>query len=214
MKYFIALIVICATLDSNLCAADRSPIPLWEKGAPGTPATKLADEPVIYMTRPTTFHTNTAVIILPGGGYGHLAIDYEGHDVAAWFNSFGVTAFVLKYRLHATGHMHPVPMMDGKRAIRTVRARAAEWGIDASRIGVLGFSAGGHLASTLGTHFDKGDAKSSDAIERVSSRPDFLILCYPVISLTADTAHRGSITNLLGKSPDPKLLHDLSNETQ
>ena len=98
-----------------------------------------------------------------------------------------MTAFVLKYRMHGTGHMHPVPMMDGQRAIRTVRARAAEWKIDPSRIGVLGFSAGGHLASTLGTHFDKGDAKSADPIERVSSRPDFLILCYPVISLDAPT---------------------------
>jgi acetyl esterase/lipase len=139
---------------------------------------------------------------------------YEGLDVADWFGSFGVTAFVLKYRMKGTGHMHPVPMMDGQRAIRTVRARAAEWKLDASRVGVLGFSAGGHLASTLGTHFDKGNAKSADPIDRVSSRPDFLILCYPVISLTADTAHKGSIKNLLGEKPDPKLLESLSNETQ
>src|SRR3954463_7509568 len=142
MKYF-ALLLICATLNSNLCAADRTSIRLWEKGAPGTPATKAADEPVIYMTPPQSHRTKTAVIILPGGGYGHLAITYEGHDVADWFNSFGVTAFVLKYRMHATGHMHPVPMMDGQRAIRTVRARAEEWGIDPAQIGVLGFSAGG-----------------------------------------------------------------------
>ncbi len=139
---------------------------------------------------------------------------YEGLDVGDWLGSLGITAFVLKYRMHGTGHMHPVPMMDGQRAIRTVRARAAEWKIDPSRVGALGFSAGGHLASTLGTHFDQGDPTSADPIERVSSRPDFLILCYPVISLIAPTTHRGSRENLLGKSPDPKLLHSLSNETQ
>jgi acetyl esterase/lipase len=214
MKYSIALLVICTNLNSNVFAADRSPIRLWENGAPGTRATKSADEPVMYMTRPQSPRTKTAVIILPGGGYGHLAITYEGHDVADWLNSLGVTAFVLKYRMHATGHMHPVPMMDGQRAIRTVRARAAEWGVDPKQIGVLGFSAGGHLASTLGTHFDKGSAETSDPIERASSRPDFLILCYPVISLESATAHSGSRANLLGPSPDPKLVHSLSNETQ
>jgi acetyl esterase/lipase len=214
MKYLITLAFICGSLNSNLFAADRTTIRLWEKGAPGTPATKPADEPAVYLTRPQSHPTKTAVIILPGGGYGHLAIDYEGHDVAAWFNSFGVTAFVLKYRMHATGHMHPVPMMDGQRAIRTVRARAAEWEIDPKQIGVLGFSAGGHLASTLGTHFDKGNDQAKDEIDRVSSRPDFLVLCYPVISLESPSTHRGSRANLLGESPDPKLVHSLSNETQ
>jgi acetyl esterase/lipase len=195
-------------------AAEFTTIHLWEKGAPGTPPTKPQDEPELYVKLPTAPSTGTAVIILPGGGYGGLAMTYEGLDVADWFGSFGVTGFVLKYRMRGTGHMHPVPMMDGQRAIRTVRARAAEWKVDPSRIGVLGFSAGGHLASTLGTHFDKGDAKSPDAIDRVNSRPDFLILCYPVISFTAKTSHRGSIANLLGKTPDPELLHSLSNETQ
>ena len=195
-------------------AAEFTTIHLWENGAPGTPPTRPGDEPELYVKLPSAPSTGSAVIILPGGGYGALAMTYEGLDVADWFGSFGVTAFVLKYRMHGTGHMHPVPMMDGQRAIRTVRARAAEWKLDPSRVGVLGFSAGGHLASTLGTHFDKGNAKSSDPIEHVSSRPDFLILCYPVISLTAPTAHRGSIQNLLGKTPDPKLLNSLSNETQ
>lgn len=213
-----AAIAICVILFAGFsepsCAVEFKTIRLWEKGAPGTPPTKPQDEPEVYMKPPAAPSTGTAVVILPGGGYGALAMTYEGLDVGDWFASFGVTAFVLKYRMHGTGHMHPVPMMDGQRAIRTVRARAAEWKIDPSRIGVLGFSAGGHLASTLGTHFDKGDAKSSDQIERVSSRPDFLILCYPVISFTAETTHRGSIANLLGDSPDPKLLHSLSNETQ
>lgn len=210
-----AVVFVLWASNSTVCLSlEPTVIPLWKNGAPGMPATKPQDEPVLYLTRPTASPTKTAVIILPGGGYGHLAISYEGHDVADWFNSLGVTAFVLKYRMHATGHMHPIPMMDGQRAIRTVRARAAEWNIDPSQIGVLGFSAGGHLASTLATHFDKGNPDSSDTIERVSSRPDFLILCYPVISLEARTSHFGSKDNLLGKSPDPKLVHNLSNETQ
>jgi acetyl esterase/lipase len=125
-----------------------------------------------------------------------------------------VTAFVLKYRMHGTGHMHPVPMMDGQRAIRTVRTRAKEWNLDPSRVGILGFSAGGHLASTLGTHFDSGAADNPDPIEHASSRPDFLVLCYPVISFEESFTHKGSRENLLGKSPDPALVHSLSNETQ
>ncbi|HEX5472535.1 MAG TPA: alpha/beta hydrolase [Lacipirellulaceae bacterium] len=212
---FLAFFGLFAIFLGSPChASEPITIPLWKNGAPGKPATKPKDEPVLYMTRPTTKPTTTAVIILPGGGYGGLAISYEGHDVADWFNSFGVTAFVLKYRMHGTGHRYPVPMMDGRRAIRTVRARAAELGIDPSRIGVLGFSAGGHLASTLGTHFDKGNPSSDDPIERVGSRPDFLILCYPVISMESPFTHRGSRENLLGKMPDPKLVHNLSNEIQ
>jgi len=206
--------ILSALCSTPTLAVEFKTIHLWEKGAPGTPPTKPQDEPELYMKLPTGPSTGTSVIILPGGGYGALAMTYEGLDVGDWFASFGVTAFVLKYRMHGTGHMHPVPMMDGHRAIRTVRARAAEWKLNPSHIGVLGFSAGGHLASTLGTHFDKGVSKSADPIERVSSRPDFLILCYPVISLTAPTAHKGSIANLLGKTPDPKVLHSLSNETQ
>lgn len=195
-------------------AAEPPEIKLWENGAPGSPPTKPQDEPVLYIKRPSGPATSTAVIILPGGGYAGLAMSYEGLDVGDWFNSFGATAFVLKYRMRGTGHMHPVPMMDGQRAIRTVRARAAEWHIDPMRIGVMGFSAGGHLASTIATHFDKGATKKGDSIDRVSSRPDFLILCYPVISLVEPYAHHGSVENLLGKSPDSNLLYSLSNETQ
>jgi acetyl esterase/lipase len=207
-------LVFLLTSAQTSFAAEFSTVRLWAKGAPGSPATKPKDEPEMYMKPPTAQSNGTAIIILPGGGYGALAMTYEGLDVADWFGSFGVTAFVLKYRMHGTGHMHPIPMMDGQRAIRTVRARAAEWRIDPSRIGVLGFSAGGHLASTLGTHFDKGDPKAADPIDRVNSRPDFLVLCYPVISFNAETAHKGSIQNLLGPKPDPKLLENLSNEKQ
>jgi acetyl esterase/lipase len=211
----LALPIVCGAVRTS-AAVDPVTIKLWENGAPGTPATKPEDEPVLLMTPPMTNAPGvpTGVIIIPGGGYGGLAMDHEGKQIAEWLNSQGIAAFVLKYRMHGTGHMHPVPMMDGQRAVRMVRARAKEWNIDPARIGVIGFSAGGHLASTLGTHFDAGAANSDDPIERVSSRPDFLILCYPVISLTADYTHKGSVANLLGKSPDPKLLHNLSNDTQ
>jgi acetyl esterase/lipase len=141
-------------------------------------------------------------------------MDHEGKQIAEWFNQFGVTAFVLQYRNNSSGHQHPVPMMDGQRAIRTVRARAAEWNIDPTRIGVMGFSAGGHLASTLATHFDDGQSDAGDAIDRASSRPDFLILCYPVISMTESYMHRGSRENLLGKDADEALAVNLSNEKQ
>jgi acetyl esterase/lipase len=184
----------------------------------------------LFLSRPDANRaTSTAVIVLPGGGYGHLAMDHEGTQIAEWLNSLGITAFILKYRMSTTGHRHPVPMMDGQRAIRTVRSRAAEWKIDPQRIGIIGFSAGGHLASTLGTHFNsdspphpRGGAGGGalknyppDEIDRVSSRPDFMILCYPVISLTDDDiVHKGSRKNLLGDNPDKSLVESLSNHTQ
>jgi len=189
-------------------------IPLWKDGAPGAP-TKPQDEPMLFVHRPAAdIATPTAVIVCPGGGYSHLSMEKEGSKIAEWLNSFGVTAFVLRYRHGGTGHKHPIPMQDGQRAIRTVRSRAAEWGIDPNKIGVMGFSAGGHLTSTLGTHFDAGDPTAADPIDRASSRPDFLILCYPVISLAASYTHTGSRDSLLGKNPDADLLQSLSNETQ
>lgn len=216
--FIIVLLMAVYFCASNSCtiAAEAVTIKLWEDGAPGTPATKPQDEPILIMTPPASQATAvpTAVIVVPGGGYGGLAMDHEGSQIAEWFNKMGFTAFILKYRMHGTGHMHPVPMMDGQRAIRTVRARAKEWNIDPNRIGVMGFSAGGHLTSTLGTHFDAGNAKSNDPIERASSRPNFLILCYPVITTATEFAHKGSIQNLLGPNPDPALLENLSNDKQ
>jgi len=211
-----ATFAVLFAAESRSCAATPTTIKLWEKGAPGTPATKPEDEPVLFMSAPAdkSAATSTAVIVLPGGGYGHLAMDHEGKQIAEWLNGFGVTAFVLKYRMSTTGHRHPVPMMDGQRAIRLVRARAKEWNIDPNRVGILGFSAGGHLASTLGTHFDSGKADGDDQLDRVSSRPDFVVLCYPVISFKEGFSHSGSRKNLLGDSPDPKLVESLSNETQ
>jgi acetyl esterase/lipase len=153
------------------------------------------------------------VIVAPGGGYANLAIDHEGRQVASWFNAMGVSAYVLKYRLGPRYH-HPIELGDAQRAIRTVRSRAKELGVAPDRIGMIGFSAGGHLAATAGTHFDEGKREAADAIDRVSSRPDFLILGYPVISFDPAIAHAGSVRNLLGDRPDAALIDDMSLERQ
>jgi acetyl esterase/lipase len=141
-------------------------------------------------------------------------MDHEGKQIAQWLNDHGVAAFILRYRHAGTGHQHPAPMMDGQRAIRVVRARSQEWKIDPARIGVLGFSAGGHLASTLGTHFTDENPQAEDPLDRPSSRPDFLVLAYPVISFVADYTHRGSRRNLLGPDADESLVKQFSNELQ
>jgi len=208
-----AVIAAAAVSSSSAGADEPATIKLWAHGAPGDPPTKPDDEPVLLVSTPAMAN-GTAVVVLPGGGYAHLAMDHEGSQIADWLNSMGVTAFVLKYRMSATGHRHPVPMMDGQRAIRYVRSHAKDWKIDPAKIGIMGFSAGGHLASTLSTHFDAGKAGDSDLVEQVSSRPDFAILCYPVISFTEKFAHAGSRKNLLGEAPDADLVKNLSNETQ
>jgi acetyl esterase/lipase len=210
----ISVILLVLAIAPGGVAADPLEVPLWKGDAPGGP-TEAADEPVLFLYRsPTDAATRAAVIVCPGGGYGHLAMEKEGSKIAEWLNSFGVTAAVLRYRHSGTGHQHPVPMLDGQRAIRNVRSRAGEWGLDPAKIGVMGFSAGGHLASTLGTHFDAGDAAAADPIDRISSRPDFMILCYPVISFTDDFTHTGSRRNLLGDKPDAALVRSLSNHLQ
>ena len=154
-----------------------------------------------------------AVLVCPGGGYGFIANNHEGVQVAEWFNARGVAAFVLRYR-HAPYHRHPAPLEDAQRAMRMIRARAAEWRVDPGRIGVMGFSAGGHLAATLGTHHDVGNPAAADPVERLSCRPDFLILCYPVITTCPPHAHVGSRNNLLGENPDPALVELMANERQ
>jgi acetyl esterase/lipase len=190
-------------------------LPLWADGAPGSLGDKAPYEPSLTIWLPPAAKANgAAVIICPGGGYGHLAVGHEGKDVAAWLNSLGVAGFMLKYR-HSPHYRHPYPLMDAQRAVRTVRARAKEWRVDPARIGILGFSAGGHLASTAITHLDAGDPKAADPIDKASCRPDFAILLYPVISFTAPCTHRGSMNNLLGeKVKDAKLVESLSNELQ
>jgi acetyl esterase/lipase len=187
--------------------------PLWTGEAPGALGTAEIDIPTLapYLVAAGR-GTGTAVIVCPGGGYSGLSMDKEGDQIAKWLNSIGVTAFVLKYRL-GPKYRHPVELGDAQRAIRTVRAKAAEYRVMPERVGIMGFSAGGHLASTAGTHFDAGAAGAADPIDRMSSRPDFLVLCYPVISFM-EFAHQGSKRNLLGENPDPKLVEDLSNQLQ
>jgi acetyl esterase/lipase len=143
-------------------------------------------------------------------------MDHEGHQVAQWLNSLGVAGFILKYRHHnsGAGYGHPAPLQDAQRAIRIVRGRAKEWSIDPNRIGILGFSAGGHLASSAGTHFQKRYSKTEDKIDRNNCRPDFMILIYPVITLAKPYTHGGSRFNLLGNNPDMKLIENLSNDKQ
>jgi len=193
-------------------AAPETPIVLWPGGAPGAVGNEPVDIPTLsaYLP-PKDKKSGAATIICPGGGYAHLA-DHEGQPVAEWLNTLGVTAFVLKYRLGPRYH-HPAPMQDAARAIRIVRARASEWGLDPQRIGILGFSAGGHLAATAGTHFDSGKPDASDVLERVSSKPNLMILIYPVITMR-DQTHAGSKKNLLGAEPSPELVALLSNEEQ
>jgi len=193
---------------------DPQTILLWPGGAPGAVGDEDRDKPAltIYMP-PSTAGPMTAVIVAPGGGYRNLSMNKEGRAPANYLNTLGIAAFVLRYRLGPRYH-HPIELGDAQRAIRTVRARAAEWHLAPDRIGFMGFSAGGHLASSASTHFDAGKADAADPIERVSSRPDFAILGYPVISFVEPWTHQGSKTNLLGESPDAALARSLSSETQ
>jgi acetyl esterase/lipase len=189
----------------------KNPIPLWTSAVPGAIGQTSDDIPTLTPYWPKGNANGAAFIVCPGGGYAHLS-DHEGEPVAEWLNSVGITAFVLKYR-HGPTYQHPIPLQDAARAIRMVRARATEWHIDANRIGIPGFSAGGHLASTIGTHFDAGSANAADQIDRVSSRPDLLVLIYPVISMGVFT-HEGSKRMLLGENPTAEQVTLLSNELQ
>jgi len=212
-------IAICLAIAAGGLLAQAPPkMPkadlLWPGGAPGAQGDQDEDKPTLapYVV-PQGRGAGTAVIVCPGGGYEHLSMDKEGDQIARWLNSIGVTAFVLKYRL-GPKYRHPVELGDAQRAIRTVRAKAGDYRVAPNRIGIMGFSAGGHLASTAGTHFDSGNAGAADAIERAGSRPDFLVLVYPVISFTTPYTHRGSMRALLGDQPDQKLVESLSNELQ
>jgi acetyl esterase/lipase len=212
-RWWLPLVMAHLVLSSPTCAAEAPTYPLWPQGAPGAVGNEDRDNPTltVYLPKPE-LATGAAVVICPGGGYQGLA-DHEGRPVAEWLNGLGVAGFVVKYRLGPRYH-HPAMLQDAARAIRTVRARADEWRVDPQRVAILGFSAGGHLASTAGTHFDAGKADADDPIERQSSRPDRLILIYPVIALATPYAHVGSRRNLLGDDPPKELVESLSNETQ
>ena len=193
-------------------AQESTVISLWPNGAPGALGTEEQDRPTLTVFLPHQSKPGgVGVIVCAGGGYVHLADNHEGRQVANWLNSLGFAAFVLKYRL-GPRYRHPAELGDAQRALRLVRSRATEFGIAPNRIGMLGFSAGGHLAATAGTHFDEGNPGSADPIERFGSRPDFLVLGYPVMSFKAPYAHQGSVHALLGDNPDPKLIEELSNE--
>ncbi|MGA2443287.1 MAG: alpha/beta hydrolase, partial [Tepidisphaeraceae bacterium] len=194
-------------------AATQPSIRLWDGDAPGAQGSADADIPTLtpFLVAPAKAGA-AAFIVCPGGSYGHLA-PHEGAPVAQWLNTLGIHAFVLKYRLGPKYH-HPAEMQDVQRAIRLVRSRADQWNLDANRIGIVGFSAGGHLASTAATHFDDGIPDDPDPINRVSSRPDLAILAYPVISMADPYAHAVSRKNLLGDNPDPALELLLSNDRQ
>jgi acetyl esterase/lipase len=229
IKIFIAGLVI---MQSITMMAQDFRMPLYEGEIPNSKKTGQSEEiehsditlirnvqvPDIAVYLPSKrFSTGQAVVICPGGGYWVLAYDLEGTDIARYLNSIGVAAIVLKYRLPTYGNCvvpHKAPLMDAQRAMRLVRTHAAEWSIDPKKIGVMGFSAGGHLASTLGTHFDYGNSDSPDPVEKQSCRPDFMILMYPVITFTDTTVHTGSREALLGKDADPELVKYYSNELQ
>jgi acetyl esterase/lipase len=214
------------------CPGQNQILPLWEGDPPNYRETgevtiwdtsdivrvRLVQKPDIAAFLPSKKNaTGEAVVVCPGGGYGILAYDWEGSDIARWLNAHGIAAFVLKYRLPGSNSNivpHKSPLMDAQRAMRLVRAHAEEWNIDPAKIGIMGFSAGGHLASTLSTHYDGGDPSSADQVEQQSCRPDFSVLVYPVISFTGEFSHSGSRRSLLGEDADPELVRYYSNELQ
>lgn len=205
--------ILVLSLTSSTLASELPPLPLWPEGAPGALGDGDQDRPTLtpYLADAAR-STGAAVVICPGGGYGGLA-GHEGKDYALWLNEMGISGFVLKYRLGSHGYRHPIMLQDAARAVRLVRARSAAWGVDPQRVGIMGSSAGGHLASTLLTHFDAGRPEAADAVDRASSRPDLGILCYPVITMGRYT-HEGSRRNLLGPDPSTELVQLLSNELQ
>jgi acetyl esterase/lipase len=196
----------------QLPIADGQVLRLWEGSAPGALGNDESDIPTVTVYLPRVMQAGTpAMVICPGGAYRALASNHEGRQVAGYLNSLGIAAFVLRYRLGPKYH-HPIELGDAQRAIRMLRARAPEWRLDPARIGIMGFSAGGHLAMTASTWFDRGNAAASDAIDRSGSRPDLAVLGYPVISLIEPWTHQGSKDNLLGPNPDPALVRRLSGE--
>jgi acetyl esterase/lipase len=201
-----------AALHAQAGSALPPPIFLYPNGAPAALGATEADKPRMYPFLPRKRSTSAAVLVIPGGGYEHVAIGHEGFQLATWLNAQGMAAFVLDYRVKP--YRYPVEIDDGRRAMRLIRAHAAEYGIDPNRLGVWGSSAGGHLASSLGTHCENETvtATNSDPIDSRSCRPAFMVLEYPVISMEGPSAHTGSRRNLLGPQPDPVLAREYSNQ--
>jgi len=195
-------------MNVNDWTPPKTAIPLWSGAPPGFKAEYGQPAPTItpYLKKDNRLHG--AVIVLPGGGYGRKAA-HEAEPVARWLNHLGLSAFVLDYRV--APYRHPIPLLDARRAVQIVRSRAQEWKIDPARVGILGFSAGGHLAASAGTHFEEIEAGEPDGISRLSFRPSFLVLCYPVITF-GNFRHHGSMENLLGPNPPDALRESLSCE--
>ncbi len=199
------------SINSTLLSAEPQVLPLWPDDPPLGENAK-ADDPEMTIYLPPS-PNGAAVVIFPGGGYWGLAMDHEGHQVAQWLNSFGVAGIIVNYR-RGPGAQHPVPLMDAQHAIRTVRHNAAAWNIDPNRVGTLGFSAGGHLTSCTGVFFDLGDKDAEEPIEQQSCRPNFMVLVYPVISMTEEYMHKGSRNNLIGTDGDSELAQKMSTDLQ
>lgn len=209
------LVLFCTAVA--VCQQQQEPVrvELWPHGAPGALGEEEKDRPHVRVHRvPDAAGPRPAIVVCPGGGYGHLARDHEGVQIAAWLNSIGVTAVVLDYRHRGKGYGHPHPLMDVQRALRLVRHNGDAWGVDPARVGVLGFSAGGHLAASASVHHDGGAEAHDDPIERQSCRPDFAVLCYAVIAFGQPFSHGGSMRNLLGDAPSDELVQQMSCERQ
>ncbi len=208
----IVLKALFAAADAGAPPPGIESMSVWPDGAPGAVGTEPLDTPTLYLyPAPAENNTGASIIVCPGGGYSGLAMGYEGHEVAQWLNSNGVSAYVLKYRLGPRYH-YPAPQQDAQRAVRIVRSHAAEWKIDPAKIGILGFSAGGHLSAMTGVHYIDGKTDAADLVERVSTRPDFLVLVYPVITMEGSASHGGCVKNLLGENPEPALLKECSTQ--
>src|SRR5262245_1952431 len=212
-KSQLAAAVIWLLMGAVLSGAEPKTELLWPDGAPGAKGAEAKDKPTLIIYLPDK-PNGVGIVICPGGGYGGLAMDHEGHQIGRWLNENGIAGFICDYRHRGKGYGHPAPLQDAQRAIRTVRSRAKSFGVDPGKIGILGFSAGGHLCSTAVTHFDGGDASSTSPVMRASSRPDFGILCYPVIAFDQKFTHKGSQRNLLGEDASPEVIASLSNEKQ
>jgi acetyl esterase/lipase len=210
ISLFLASLVLLAAAAA---AAEPKTELLWPKGAPGANGDEAKDKPTLIIYLPEK-PSGAGIVICPGGGYGGLAMDHEGHQIGRWLNEHGIAGFICDYRHRGKGYGHPAPLQDAQRAIRTVRSRAKEFGVDPTKIGILGFSAGGHLTSSAVTHFDAGKADADDEIERASCRPDFGVLCYAVIAFDQPFTHKGSQRNLLGADASAELIASMSSEKQ
>lgn len=226
-SFFLSLSLVIAI---NICFGQKNIIPLWSDKIPNHQKTDevetLENKDILWIEKvkvptleiylPTKKNaTGKAMVICPGGGYQGLAYDWEGTDIAKWLNANGIAAFVLKYRLPKSKSViigHKAPLQDAQRAIRLVRNNSEKWNISKNQIGIMGFSAGGHLAATLGTHYDNDKNSLPNSIDSLSARPDFMVLIYPVITMKSSFTHQGSKDNLLGKNPEQQLIDFYSNE--